>query len=57
MTQKFLKVAEVAERLRITTASVTRYLRSGQMKGIKLDRVWRVAEADLKRFLKERMNS
>lgn len=56
MEQKLLTVSEVAKRLRLTTASVTGYLRAGELRGAKMARVWRVEEEDLRIFLEGRMN-
>lgn len=56
MEEKLLTVAEVAKKLRLTSASVTRYLRTEELRGIKLDRVWRVREKDLEDFMNERVN-
>lgn len=56
MKEKFLTVAEVAKELRLSCPTITRYLRSGALKGLKFERVWRMKEEDLAKFLAERGN-
>lgn len=47
-----LTVAQVSERLRTEERTVTRWLRTGHLRGYKLGGVWRVAPDDLDGFLK-----
>ena len=47
-------VKEVAEILTLDEETVRRYLVNGDIKGIKLNKVWRVDEATLQEFLNER---
>ena len=50
-----LNSREVAERLGISYYSVIyNYIRTGKIKAIKLDRVFRVEEEDLEEFIKSR---
>ena len=53
-----LTVAEVAERLKVYPGTVKRWLRDGRLVGVSLgDRAgWRIAEADLERFLLSQSN-
>jgi excisionase family DNA binding protein len=51
---RLLTVAEVAERLRTHPETVRRWMRDGRLRGIRLGGPklgWRVAEAELERFL------
>ena len=54
----YLTVEQVAERLQVSTWTVKRWLREGELVGIALgDRAgWRVAEDDLARFMDQRKN-
>ncbi len=42
-----LTTEEVAERLQVGTNTILRWLRAGQLHGIKIARVWRVREGEL----------
>jgi excisionase family DNA binding protein len=48
---KLLKPEEVAERLQLSPFTVLDYLRSKRLRGVKLDRHWRVREVDLQAFI------
>ena len=51
---RLLTVAEVAERLRTHPETVRRWMREGRLRGVRLGGPklgWRVAEAELERFL------
>lgn len=52
MEKRLLTPEEIAERLQISRLTVMSYLRSGVLKGIKVGRLWRVSEEDLRAFLK-----
>lgn len=54
-TDKLLTIEEVAEILRVSTRSVTRYIESGKLKASKIG-VWRIKESDLKEFLEKTSN-
>ena len=54
MAEKLLTPSEVAERLQVHEKTVHTWLKTGKMKGIKLDRFWRIEEADLNEFLEQR---
>ena len=49
-----LTPAQVAERLRFTTRTVTDWLRSGQLPGLKISNRWRVNEEELRLVLDAR---
>jgi excisionase family DNA binding protein len=42
---------EVAERLKISRFTVMDYLRAGRIKAVKVGRLWRIKESDLRAFL------
>lgn len=48
---RFFTVAEVAERLRVATRTVRRWIKSGDLVAHRRGRVVRIAESDLKAFL------
>ena len=47
----FFTIAEVAERLRVVTRTVHRWIKSGDLVAHRRGRVVRIAESDLKAFL------
>jgi excisionase family DNA binding protein len=56
-TDKLLTVPEVAERLRLSTETIRRMLRDGRLTGFRIgadNAGWRVSEADLVAFIRER---
>ena len=50
MTDKFLTLKEVARVLRVSERSIFRYIDAGKLKATKIG-YWRIAEADLKKFV------
>jgi len=54
--EMLLTPKEVAEELRVSKQSVSRWLRSGKLKGVKAGTLWRVKEEDLQEFIKEGNN-
>jgi excisionase family DNA binding protein len=48
---KLLTPDQVAERLQLSVYTILDYLRSRRLRGVKLDRHWRVREADLQAFI------
>jgi len=52
---KLLTIEEVAEILRVSTRSVTRYIESGRLVASKIG-VWRIKQSDLNKFLEETSN-
>jgi acetyl-CoA synthetase len=44
-------IAEVAEKLKVTTKTVRQWLQRGQMRGIKAGKLWRVPESAVDEFL------
>lgn len=53
---KFYTSDEVAELLQISKVTVQRKLASGEIKGYKLEKQWRIEEKDLKEYLEKRSN-
>ena len=47
---------QVAERLQINERTVTQWLRKGHLRGFKIGKEWRVAQADLQAFLEKSAN-
>lgn len=45
-------VEQVAEKLSITVRTVYNYIKSGQLKGCKMGKYWRITEDQLRDFLK-----
>jgi excisionase family DNA binding protein len=57
VSEQFLTVSEVAERLRVSEETIRRWLRDGRLFGVHLGSRkggWRVSERDLEAFLRER---
>jgi excisionase family DNA binding protein len=52
MMEKLLTPEQVAESLQISKITVMTYLRTGKIKGIKVGRLWRIHESDLRNFLR-----
>jgi excisionase family DNA binding protein len=57
--ERWLTVAEIAERLQVSEVTVRRWLREGALHGRQLGgrAGWRVAEAELERFMQARAGS
>jgi excisionase family DNA binding protein len=49
--EKLLTPEEVAERLVVKSTTVREWLKKGELTGVKLGRVWRVREEDLKAYI------
>ena len=45
--ENYLTVEEMAQTLRVEVGTVRRWLRSGKLRGLKLDRVWRIPQTEL----------
>ena len=50
---KVYTVKEVAEILRVSQMSVSRYIKSGKLKSSKLGRMHRITDTDLRKFLED----
>lgn len=51
--KRLLTVNEAAERLALSPDTIRKWLRSGQIKGVKISRIWRVYENDIEEIVKE----
>ena len=53
--ESLLSIDETAEKLKSHPETVRRFIREGQLAGVKLGRSWRVREADLRAFVEARV--
>jgi len=51
-----LTPVQVAERLQLQERTVTRWLRTGYLRGFKLGKEWRVSSSDLRSFMEKHAN-
>lgn len=51
---RYQTVQELAERLEVAEATVRQWIKSGELRAIDIGKGWRIADADLERFLKTR---
>ena len=54
---RFLTVAEVAELMRVSTMTVYRLIKSGDMAAVRVGKSYRVREDDVDRYLASRYNA
>jgi excisionase family DNA binding protein len=54
MVERLLTPEEAANRLGIAPRTLREWLRSGKLPGVKLGRLWRIRETDLKAFIAKR---
>ena len=47
-------VQELADRLEVAEATVRQWIKSGELRAIDIGKGWRIADADLERFLEAR---
>lgn len=52
--ENFFTVEEIADRLKVAPLTVRRWLKSGELRGIKFGKLWRIRESDLVAFLEAR---
>lgn len=48
---KVLTIEDVARQLHISIMSVRRYIESGQIKAVKIGKVWRISQEELNRIM------
>lgn len=48
----WLSIEDVAERLHVNSETVRRWLQSGEMKGYKMGKQWRIKESDVDSIFK-----
>src|SRR5919109_4103850 len=53
MVERLITPEDAADRLAVSKNTILDWLRSGQLKGVKAGRLWRLRERDLAEFLKE----
>jgi excisionase family DNA binding protein len=53
MVERLITPEDAADRLAVSKNTILDWLRSGQLKGVKAGRLWRLRERDLEEFLKE----
>ena len=46
--------SEVAERLKVTERTIYKYLANGELEAVKIGRVWRITQEQLKSFLEKK---
>ncbi|PTM59575.1 helix-turn-helix domain-containing protein [Desmospora activa] len=52
-TSRLITVNEAAERLSLKPDTVRKWLRTGQLEGVKLKRVWRVRDSDIEKIIQD----
>lgn len=55
MIEKFFTTEQVANILQVHPFTILKFIKEGKLKGIKLGRVYRIQESDVKHFLEIRM--
>jgi excisionase family DNA binding protein len=50
MNEVYITVNEAADILKLSPRTVTKYLNTGQLRGAKLGRIWRLEERDVRSF-------
>lgn len=55
MDEKFLTTEQVANILQVHPFTILKLIKDGKLKGIKLGRVYRIPESDVKEFIESRM--
>ena len=54
---RLLTPEQVAERLQLSPFTILEYLRTKRLRGVKLDRHWRVREVDLHAFIEAHLQN
>jgi len=55
-SDRLFTIQEVADHWQVSTKTVRRWIDDGDLAAFKLGRQWRIADKDLKHFLRERWN-
>lgn len=55
MDEKFLTTEQVAGILQVHPYTILKFVKEGKLKGVKLGRVYRILESDVRRFIEERL--
>lgn len=53
MEEKYYTVTEIAKKYAVSNTAVTKWIREGKLKAVRLGNVWRIPESALKEFLKQ----
>lgn len=53
---RLLTIQDIADRCQVATKTVRRWIDAGELAAYKLGRQWRIADKDLKHFMRERWN-
>lgn len=51
---RYQTVQELADRLEVAEGTVRQWIKNGELRAIDIGKGWRIADADLERFLKAR---
>jgi len=54
MIEKYLTTEQVANILQVHPLTILKFIKQGKLKGVKIGRVYRIQENDVKQFLDER---
>ncbi len=54
---RYQTVQELSDRLEVAEATVRQWIKNGELRAIDIGKGWRIADADLERFLKARETS
>ena len=52
--EELLTIQDAAKRLKVSTVTIWRSLKSGALSGVKIGRIWRIRPEDLQEFIAER---
>lgn len=52
---KCINLIKAAERLDVSETTVRRYVKAGKIPAFQLDRIYRIVESDLEKFIEDRM--
>lgn len=54
MEERFLTPEDIAKRLHLKPYTIKKYLRSGEIRGIKIGNRWRIKESDFQEYIDSR---
>jgi len=55
MEEKYYSPREIANRYNVTSQAITKWIKQGKLKAVKVGSVWRIPESALEEFLKKSM--
>jgi len=53
MEEKYYSVSEIAKKYAVSNTAVTKWIREGKLKAVRLGNVYRIPESALKEFLRQ----